>query len=261
MINVEYINKPDSIYEDNGVSIMSFPELPYFDQESYDIRDNRDFEKLIDDSERVCRNSYEYRLLFSYLKQSEGMNVCTFLQNVTNIDNKTVAIHLHHTPFTLYDICGTVIRKRLHNNESIDIFDIAKEIMWLHYMGYVGLIPVSETVHELIHNQFLFVPTHIVRGNYKQFVDMYREYIDPQAMEALTNAETITLEYLDDPNNPDHIVNSQMRIFNLHSTYINIQNAPDINIQIPIGQNMMSNRIASIKGQPKQLYVLVDKSK
>lgn len=261
MINVEYLNKPENIYEDNGMSVMNFPELPYFDMASYDIRDNKDFEKLIDDIERVCRNSYEYRLLFGYLKQSEGMNVCTFLQNVTNIDNKTVAIHLHHTPFTLYDICSAVLRKRLDLNESLDIFDVSKEVMWLHYIGYVGLIPVCETVHELIHNQFLFVPTNIIRGNYKAFVENYRNYIDPASMDALEAAETITIEYLEDPTNPNNIVNAQMRMFNNHQTYISIANAPNINTSTIMGKNVMSNRVEKIKGNRKQLYTLVDKDK
>ena len=43
----------------------------------------------------------------------------------------------------------------------------------------VGLIPLSETVHELVHNGYLFIPTDAVYGKYKEFVQQYQDYLGP----------------------------------------------------------------------------------
>ena len=58
----------------------------------------------------------------------------------------------------------------------------------------IGLIPLSETVHELVHTQYLFVPTDKVYGYYKQFVNTYYNYIDPEILDKLDELEKLTIE-------------------------------------------------------------------
>ena len=235
--------------------------LDPFEKVQYDIFDEKEYSKMLQDIERIIRNSFEYRSLINYLRETEGMNVCTFLSNVTNVDNPRVKIEIHHTPFTLYDIVSSVSKRRLHENNSYDVYDIAKEVMWLHYAGWVGLIPVCDMVHELIHNQYVFVPTHIIRGNYKMFIQEYHDYIDPDAMAALDSAEEITQQYLNNPNDPNNIVNKQMLIFNQHPTYVNHTNLQPVAEIISSMQGMVRDRITDIKTNGKRLmYHLVDKS-
>ena len=56
----------------------------------------------------------------------------------------------------------------------------------------VGLIPLSETVHELVHNQFIFIPTTAVFGKYWEFIDIYHDYIDPEVLDTLKKIEEIS---------------------------------------------------------------------
>ena len=257
MVNVEYMNKIENTYVDGGQTIMDIPEMPYFDGEQYDLYDNKDYARFIADTERVVRMSYEYRQLINYLRYTEGMNQCSFLSNVTNIDSNKVKIEIHHTPLSLYDVCSTTIKKRLHNKESMDIYDVAEEVLWLHYAGWVGLIPVSATVHELIHNQYIFVPTNLVRGNYREFVNHYYDYIDPDILDSLDNAEEMTKTYLEDIAG-QNIVNQQQEIFNLHSTYVRIK---DMNRDEEIDRNrsVVKDRISEIKSGKKVMYRLIKK--
>lgn len=257
MINVEYMNKIDFTYINNGSSTMEIPELSYFDGDQYDLYDPKDYARFIQDTERVVRMSYEYRQLIGFLRTTEGMNRCSFLGNVTNVDNTKVKIEIHHSPLTLFDIAATVIKKRLHNQECIDIFECAREVMWLHYMGFVGLLPLSETVHEMVHNQYIFVPTNIVRGNYRAFIDMYYNYIDPEILDAVDNAERMTQEWLSSPEGM-HPIATQMDIFNLHATYLRIRNINPVDM-IPSGRDDIKNRITEIKSNKKVLYRLVKK--
>ena len=259
MINAEYINKVEDIYTDNGSSTMTIESMDYFDGEQYDIYDQKDYARFIKDAETACRNSFEYRQLIYYLKNSEGMNVCSFLGNVTNIDSNKVKIEIHHSPCTLFDIVSAVIKRRLHDKESIDIFDITKEVVLLHYLGYVGLIPVSESIHQLIHNQYIFVPTSIVRGNWRKFIELYYDYISPEVLDAVDAAEEMTKEWQEDMTNMNNLVNQQMQILNLHTTYINYKNIDRVS-KIETSRDEIKDKISEIKSTKKLLYKLVNKT-
>ena len=45
--------------------------------------------------------------------------------------------------------------------------------MDLHYKHHVGLVPLSKTNHELVHDGKLFISENQIFGNYKQFVNNY----------------------------------------------------------------------------------------
>ena len=79
MMNVECMNKVDNIYSDNGMTIIDIPNMSFFEYEQYDLMDEKDFKHYISDLERIVRNSFEYRTLINYLKNTEGMDVCSFL--------------------------------------------------------------------------------------------------------------------------------------------------------------------------------------
>lgn len=248
MTNVEMLNKVDDIYLDGETTIIDIPEMPYFEQEQYDLMDEKDFKHYISDLERIVRTSFEYRTLISYLKNTEGMDVCSFLENVSSRDNKKVSIELHHSPLTLFDICLTVFRKRQANHEDININAVAEEVIWLHYAGWVGLIPLSATVHEMVHNQFLFVPTDVVRGNYRAFVEAYYNYIDPETLDCIDNAEQATKDFN----------NKQMELFNNHKIYVNAQGSFALNGKKE-AQVSIKEHIGELKSGMKSMCKIVQK--
>lgn len=163
----------------------------------YDLNDDKDYEKFIKDIEKCVRHSYEYRKFIHFLKNNMGMNKCAFLKNVSNAETNDIKIELHHYPFTLRDITEIVYRKRAYYNEYISVYMVAKEVMELHYKMIVGLIPLSETVHELHHNGRLFIPIDKVSGRYDIFVDLYQPFIDPELLESLSLIEKATYEHSD----------------------------------------------------------------
>ena len=254
MINSEGLNKIENTYADGKTSTININEMPYFDKEQYDFFDEKDFGKYIQDIERSVRMSFEYRQLISYLKNTEAMNTCTFLENLVQMPDSKIKIEIHHSPLTLYDIVSAVVKRRMHDKEDTDIFLVANEVMYLHYLGWVGLVPVSESVHELIHNQYIFVPTNIVRGNFRAFVDNYYDYISPDTLDALDNAEEMTKEYLEhlDQNNQ---ISTQMNIFNIHQTYIKTGHIDKDSITNT--RNKIKTRIDDIKTNKRVMYDVV----
>ena len=248
MINVECMNTVDNIYSNNGMSIIDISEMPYFENQEYDLLDEKDYKHYIADLERIVRNSFEYRWLIGFLKNTEGMDVCSFLYNVSSKDNTKVRIEIHHSPLTLYDICSTVVKKRQHNNEDLEINSVAEEVMWLHYAGWVGLIPLSETVHNMVHNQYIFIPTNVVRGNYRAFINSYYNYISPDILDCIDVAEQATKDYN----------GKQMEIFNTHKIYVNTNDSFALPRRNEV-QQAVKQHISDLKSNKKVMCTIVEK--
>lgn len=181
MINHYSIKKPENIEDD--VIVLKMEDIPEYCIEDYDLMDEKDRAKYIKDLERIVRNSFEYRNFISYLRENMDMDKCAIMENVTNKDTFKVRIEIHHTPFTLYDICVAVLNRRLALNLPTEIELVAQEVTALHYYLFVGLIPLSKTVHQLVHNSYIFIPLDNVLGNYQSFLDMYRDYISPDLLD------------------------------------------------------------------------------
>ena len=107
------------------------------------------------------------------------------------------------------------------------------------------------------YNQYIFVPTNIVRGNYKKFVELYYNYIDPEVLDAVDNAEHMTEEWLMSTNGL-HPITTQMGVFNLHNTYLRIKNVNPAEM-VPAGRDDIKDRITEIKSNKKVLYRLIQK--
>lgn len=178
----------------NDIDIVKIPEnIPPMDVEDYDLFDDKERERYIIDLERHVRSSYEYRAMVNYLREYMNMNSCAFIPSITNETSRKIRIEIHHSPFTLRDICVTIVNKRMKNNECLTIESVAYEVMFIHYSLMVGLIPLSETVHELVHNQYIYVPVDKVYGYYKNFVKSYYDYIDPELLDKLDELEKLTI--------------------------------------------------------------------
>ena len=178
----------------NENDVVKIPEnVPDFEIEDYDLMDDKDREKYIIDLERHVRSSFEYKQMVQYLREYMNMNSCAFIPNVTNETNRKIKIEIHHSPFTLRDICCIIVNKRMKNNEMLTLEAVAFEVMFTHYSLMIGLIPLSETVHELVHSQYLFIPTNKVYGYYKAFVSTYYDYIDPEMLDKLDELEKLTI--------------------------------------------------------------------
>lgn len=174
---------------------IQIKELPLYEIQDYDIFDEKDFRKYINDVKKAVRNSLEYRQYVQYLRQYMNMNECSFFENVNNMDTSKIKIEIHHSPYTLEDIVMTVFNKRMFYGEDVDVEDVAKEVMYIHYFLMVGLIPLSQTVHELVHNQLLFIPTSYVVGNYKEFEATYGHWIPDETKDKIKAYEDRTLTY------------------------------------------------------------------
>ena len=178
------IEKTDTIRED-VIKIGHYTKINMVDESWKE--DELSYDKMIKKIEKVVRNSYEYREYVKFLKEEIDMNECSFFKGLTRDD---VKIEIHHAPFTLYDITSIVFYYMQVNNFNYSVLDVAEEVMKLHYEGMVGLIPLSLTVHDLVHTGDIFIPVDCVYGNISGFVKKYKNYMtDDQKNLLLKNIE------------------------------------------------------------------------
>jgi len=145
------------------------------------INTEKDKVKYIKRCEKIIRSSQEYRDYITFLRENIDMDRCAFFQNISSKDTKRVKIEIHHEPFTLYDYVAVIVDK--YQSEGLQLNDlmIADEVMELHYNNQVGLIPLSKTIHEMIHNSNkIVIPLNMVYGDYASFLSSpdYESYVE-----------------------------------------------------------------------------------
>lgn len=144
---------------------------------------DKDKEKYIKRLEKMIRSSLEYRDYINFLKEYVDMNKCAFFNNVQNDESTKVRIEIHHDPLTLFDIVKIVVNKFIDDGIPLNDFYISDEVMRLHYENQVGLIPLSKTIHQLVHNSNdIFIPLNLIYGDYSKFIEDYYDYLEPEML-------------------------------------------------------------------------------
>jgi hypothetical protein len=175
-------NTPINHPQDKEFEMNSIPD---FDQQAYDLTDEKDFNKYISDIEKEVRSSFEYKQMIQYLRENMDMNKCAFIKDTSSDKDTHISIEIHHYPFTLYDICTIIYTKREYYRESMELEMVAKEVMQRHYELLVGLIPLSKTVHKLVHSESIFIPVDKALGNWQRFMDIYSNFMSPEQADVI----------------------------------------------------------------------------
>lgn len=149
------------------------------------IMTNKHKIKFIKKVEMLIRSSQEYKQYIDYLKKNIDMTSCSFFTNISNKNTRKVRIEIHHEPFTLFDLVAIVVEKWSANGRPLNHLLIAEEVMKIHFRGKVGLIPLSITAHQLVHDGKLFIPVNYVYGDVIGFIKEYEPYIPEELMMTL----------------------------------------------------------------------------
>lgn len=172
-----------------NIDIEEKPERPI-----YVFRNERERVKFIKMCESIIRKSMEYKEYIKFLKQNMDMNKCIVLKGLNIENGKRYSIEIHHEPFTLFDIVETVISKREENDESINPFFIADEVMELHYDEKVGLVPLAKTMHQLVSDDKIFIPLQLIYHKYDKFYEEYEMYMSQRLKEKIDLKVSLSLK-------------------------------------------------------------------
>lgn len=157
-------------------------------------KDRRAFVNAV---KKIVRGSKEYKDYIAFLREFLDMDRCAFFGKIGSGTQK-VRIEVHHEPFTLEDYVTVVTRKQIDEGVELNDLSVAKEVMKLHYQNMVGLIPLSKTIHQVVHSDThkVTIPTYMVYGNFYNFIDQYYDYIskDESLMQRFETKLKITEE-------------------------------------------------------------------
>ena len=225
---------------------VTIDELP--ERETYTFRTPKERVKFIKQVEATCRKSMEYKEYMRFLKRNTDLRRSTILKGLNTEGGKKYTIEIHHEPFTLFDIVETVLNKREMEGQKIDPLDIADEVMALHYDGKVGLIHLSTTMHQLVHDDKIFIPLQYIYQSYNEFYSEYKPYFNPLVIEKLEMKVEMSLK-------TDNFVSDSI---DPCFTYINIDgfDFPEIPAE---WKDTLHMEDASVKSNEENVIYLVDK--
>lgn len=160
--------------------------------------DEKKKQSFITGVERMIRGSLEYKQFISFLKDELDMDECTFYSKFKN-KMKNISIEIHHEPFSLFDLVYICINYFMEEGYEIEDFSIAEEVMRWHYCGFIGLIPLSKTVHELVHKGQIFIPIHFPYGNISEFYKEFGSYMTDTQREVFATIVEQSKVFKDEP--------------------------------------------------------------
>lgn len=140
--------------------------------------DDTHFKKFIKQCEGLVRKSPEYADWRRYLIDVMGINICS----LTSESLSEVSLDIHHHIPSLYLIIKAIINKFLSEEKEFSSFDIAYETIKIHYLNNVGYVCLLKSLHEKFHNGFLMISIENIKGNYKKFLDEYKNFLDEEDM-------------------------------------------------------------------------------
>lgn len=142
--------------------------IDHFEDEGEKIRFIKSVEKMV-------RRSPEYSLWRNYIMDVLGHTTC----EITNESVCDCSIEVHHHPLGLYTIVETIVTDYINHQRQFSTFDIAKDVIELHFQNKVGYIVLISNMHEKFHNGKLQLPIEFVKGDYKWIPQHYSMEQEP----------------------------------------------------------------------------------
>lgn len=140
-----------------------------------------DYKRFIKSCEMLIRRSVEYKFWRQYIIDVLQIDTCV----ITNEKMEDVTVEVHHHIPSLFTAVTAVVNKHIENNKEFCSFDIAQQVIELHFANQIGYVTLLRSIHEKFHNGKLTIPIDAVKGNHKQFLKDYSKYIDEDELDKI----------------------------------------------------------------------------
>jgi len=191
--NIEYKkpSKNPTIDSDTSLYVIPF----YKDEEYFANLDN--FVSFVKSTEQLIRTSKFYSRYIKYLKEDIGLNFCQVMSNIkTEEETDNVKIEMHHGPIlTLFDYVSIVVDYMLYYGEKITTYKVADIILEEHFNNNIQVVMLSETAHELVHENDIFINYKQGFGNLGTFLKKYREGISDDQISKINKYIQLCAQY------------------------------------------------------------------
>ena len=172
------VNKPNT--NPTIDSDESYYEIPFNKDADYmfSLENEVAFIKAV---ERMVRTSKYYSRYIAHLKVDLGLNFCQVKGNISEDEDAGVKdlIEMHHGPiFTLFDVVSIILNYMLIKGMKITTFSVANRVIEEHFKHRVQTVMLCETVHQLVHDNKVFLNYRQGFGDLYSFLEIYYEGLD-----------------------------------------------------------------------------------
>ena len=172
------VNKPNT--NPTIDSDESYYEIPFYKDADYmfSLENEVAFIKAV---ERMVRTSKYYSRYIAHLKVDLGLNFCQVKGNISEDEDAGVKdlIEMHHGPiFTLFDVVSIILNYMLIKGMKITTFSVANRVIEEHFKHRVQTVMLCETVHQLVHDNKVFLNYRQGFGDLYSFLEIYYEGLD-----------------------------------------------------------------------------------
>jgi hypothetical protein len=147
---------------------LSYGTKLYYNETLYDEKGRSFFIKQCVSLIRKCEEYKRYR---NFLIDNMSLNTCSILSKLSEEEVQIAGLELHHAPLTLYDCVELVLGKILYENERLTTFSVANQVMAYHWRGLIGLVPLTQVLHEAVHAGQLTLDPRLIFGNWQKFIE------------------------------------------------------------------------------------------
>ena len=178
---------------DSDTSLFTIPF--YKDAEYFANLDN--FITFVKAVEKMVRSSKFYSRYVKFIKEDVGLNFCQVLSNIKQEDeNSDVKIEMHHGPIlTLFDYITIMIDYMLYNDIKITSFEVADRILEEHFQNRIQVVMLSQTVHEEVHENNIFLNTKHAFGDLNAFLEKYKDGISDEQIDKINKYIALCEKY------------------------------------------------------------------
>lgn len=163
-------------YDDQYNPMINSPNAPYglpFYMTKDTMADVEVYKAFLDNAISQFRHSKTYKNYKSYL-MGLGLDHCQVLSNVTEDNVGAKGIEMNHNFLTLFDIALLITEHVLNTYGYISTFDLIYLLKLEHKENHVPIVMLSETVHEMHHqNEDLVFPAQMCFGYWVELLKRY----------------------------------------------------------------------------------------
>lgn len=181
------VNKPNN--NPTIDSDESYYEIPFYKDYDYmfSIENEVAYIKAV---ERLVRSSKYYSRYIAHMKNDLGMNFCQVKGNISEDEDAGVTdlIEMHHGPiFTLFDVTSIILNYMLAKEMKITTFSVANRVIEEHFKHRVQTVMLCKTVHQLVHDNKVFLNYKQGFGDLYSFLETYYEGLDETQINNIIN--------------------------------------------------------------------------
>lgn len=158
--------------EKHEISSGEYPYTLTLRKEDFD--NDKDLTKFVNNCEKMVRMSGEYRIWTEYIREALGYHSC---QITGELHNQT-RVEIHHHPITLFSIVKGVVLRNIASKKQFCTFDVATEVIQLHYELKAPFCLLVKSLHDKYHNGYLEIPIDMVHGDYNYFINNYISFFE-----------------------------------------------------------------------------------